>query len=187
VNNQTVVVGKTRINTCFTIFIFVKLITIYNTVLNEGIFDAYDSVSDDQWVAAYTNKMREANGQLMNKLESNPNYVFVLNKNMVHDECGNPNKCETNTYDFVKSRLEEGKTNYYPVAGFMFYHNTFTPVEHWWVYNKSNNKFIDTSPLSGDYPRCYAGIINYNINEEIINSNQVFDVDFFKSGFSKFA
>jgi len=99
VNNQTVVVGKTRINTCFTIFIFVKLTTIYNTVLNEGIFDAYDSVSDDQWVAAYTNKMREANGQLMNKLESNPNYVFVLNKNMVHDECGNPNKCETNTYD----------------------------------------------------------------------------------------
>ena len=163
-----------------------KLTKLYNTVLNEGIFDAYDSITDDQWEDAYTKKMRETNGQLMNMLESNPNYVFVLNSKMVHDECGNPNKCETNTYDFIKSRLEEGKTNYYPVAGYMFYHKTFSPVEHWWVYDKSSDKFIDTSPLDSDYPRCYAGIVNFNINKKISNSRQVFDVAFFQSDLSKF-
>jgi len=158
-----------------------KLSNLYNTVINEGT-----SISDDQWQEYFTNKTREYNGNLMNTLEGNPNYVFILNKNMVHNECGNPNKCETNSYEFIKSRLGEGKTDYYPVAGFMFYRETFFPVEHWWVYDKGNNKFIDSTPFGGDYPKCYAGVVNYNINDEITNSGQVFDVDFFKSGFSKF-
>jgi len=94
-----------------------KLSNLYNTVINEGT-----SISDDQWQEYFTNQTREANGNLMSTLEGNPNYVFILNKNMVHNECGNPNKCETNSYEFIKSRLGEGELPTHGIAdgmGFM--------------------------------------------------------------------
>lgn len=134
----------------------------------------------------YLAKIREKNPNLLDTLERNPNFTLELNQNMNHVKFGQPNRCETNVYNFIRTKLINGDGDYYPVAGFMFYHDTLTPIEHWWVYNKTNGDSIDPSPLDDDHPSGYVGIINTTINDEILSSKQVFDVDFFKSGFSKF-
>lgn len=122
----------------------------------------------------------------MDVVESATNNVFILNKDMKHTNDGQPNRCETNSYEYVKGKSLNGEGNYYPVAGFMFVNQSLHPIEHWWVYDKTANSFIDPTPMEGKPPICYAGVINFNINDEIAQSNQVFDINFFKSGLFKF-
>ena len=101
---------------------------------------------------------------------------------MKNNPVGQPNKCETNAYNFVKQQLSEGIKTYYPVGGFLFEGKDFWPTEHWWIYDSVNDSCIEVTPLIGEKPRCYAGIINKKIQDEILQSNEVFDLRFFKGG-----
>jgi hypothetical protein len=56
------------------------------------------------------------------------------------------------------------------------------PVEHWWVYDLKSKKHIEITPLEGEKFRCYAGIINDEIQSEIIQAKNFYDVDFFRGG-----
>jgi len=56
------------------------------------------------------------------------------------------------------------------------------PVEHWWIYDAKNKQHIEISPMNDDKPWLYAGVINYEINDEILNSSEVFRVGFFLGG-----
>lgn len=131
---------------------------------------------------AYFNRINKERDNLLEKVKDNPNFVFILGVDMNFNRCGNPNKCETNTYDYIKAKLERGESNYYPVGGFLFEVKSLFPIEHWWVYDKENDKHIEVTPFIGESPWCYAGIINYNINDEILNSKKIWDIDFFKGG-----
>lgn len=89
------------------------------------------------------------------------------------------NKCETNSFKFIKTMVESNDHRYYPVSGWAFMEST-TYFEHFWVYDAVNDMFVDVSPLEGDYPYAYGGVINKNINDEIMNADSVFDIGFFK-------
>lgn len=134
------------------------------------------------YLNAYYNRINKERDNLFEKVKNNPNFVFILGADIIFEKCGNPNRCETNTYDYIKTKLENGESNYYPVGGFLFEGKSLFPIEHWWVFDKKNNKHIEVTPFVGDRPRCYAGIINYDINDEILKSKIIWDVDFFKGG-----
>jgi hypothetical protein len=89
------------------------------------------------------------------------------------------NRCETNSFKFIKKMIDSNDHRYYPVSGWAFMEST-TYFEHFWVYDAVNDMFIDISPLEGKYPYAYGGVINKNINDEIMNAESVFDVSFFK-------
>lgn len=148
--------------------------------LREGLFD---SIDPELFVKAYTNKINSTRDDLLIKLSKAPDYIFLLGVDVDYNPCGEKNKCETNAYAFVKERLKEGKNNFFPVGGYAFDGPTLFPFEHWWVYDKETNKCIEVTPLhENKKPRCYAGLINFSINDKILNSDQVFDLDFFKGG-----
>lgn len=153
--------------------------SIIKILLREGLFD---SISDEDFKKAYINKINTTRNNLLVKASEYPNYVFILGNNIKYNPCGNPNKCETNTYTFIKERINEGHTNFFPVGGYLFEGPNLYPIEHWWVYDSTTKEFIEITPIQGEKPRCYAGIINTEINDEIANTNNVFDVDFFKGG-----
>ena len=92
---------------------------------------------------------------------------------------GEKNKCETNSFKFIKQMVMSNDHRYYPVSGWAFMKST-TYFEHFWVYDAVNDMFVDVTPLEGEYPYAYGGVINKNINDEILNAKSVFDIDFFK-------
>lgn len=157
------------------------MIKSINKVIKESIYDDLD-ISSDDFKKAYYIAINEKHNNMLSNAEKNNNFAFLLTKEVDTNVCGQANKCETNAYNFVKQRLEEGKNNFYPVGGFYFWYKSLTPLEHWWVYDQQKKKHIEITPLSGKKPKCYAGIINFNINNQILNSNKVWDVDFFKGG-----
>lgn len=96
---------------------------------------------------------------------------------------GEANKCETNVYKFIKKAMEHGEDWYYPVGGFMFDHESYTPCEHWWVYDSKKDEHIEVTPLVERITiQAYGGVIEKNINYDILKSNSVWDIDFFKGG-----
>lgn len=141
-----------------------------------------EDVSKDDYIRAYTNRINKERDDLLLKVQTNPNFNFVLGVDMEFIIYGKPNKCETNVYTFIKEKLSDGEKNYFPVGGFYFTSQTLFPVEHWWVYDSATKSHIEITPLGNEKPWCYGGVINFEINAEILNSNQVFDVDFFKGG-----
>lgn len=145
--------------------------------------ESFDDISEEMWVNAYTKKINEVRDNLLVKVSKNPDYAFILRPNMKKVSYGKPNKCETNVFQYVKEAIEDNKNNIFPVGGFLFENKSFYPVEHWWVYDKSADKHMEVTPLheEGDI-RCYAGVINFKINEEIKEAGNVFDLDFFKGG-----
>ena len=131
---------------------------------------------------AYFKAVNKKRDGFLNEVSNNPNFFFLITKDFDEQKCGSPNKCETNVYDFIKEKMKKGEDYYFPVGGFMFTCEILTPIEHWWVYNKKTDSHIEITPMEGDRPCCYAGVVNYKINDKILNSNIIWDVDFFKSG-----
>jgi len=148
-------------------------------LLRESIFD---SIPDEDFIKAYSSKINQSYDDLLIKGAKNHNFVFILGNKIKKLNHGESNKCETNTFNFVKEKLMNGEDYFYPVGGFGFEGKSLWPVEHWWVYNKQDNTFLEVTPLHGEGFRCYAGIINSDIQDEIKKAGYVFDVDFFKGG-----
>lgn len=125
------------------------------------------------------NQINVARKGLLDKVKDNPNFAFILPSKMKSNPCGSPNKCETNSYDFVKSSLEDGEDRYCPVAGFMFAGDGFFPIEHWWVFDKKDGKHIEVTPLDrqGAQPVAYAGVIVCDAAEDILDSRGPFDIN----------
>lgn len=156
---------------------------LYSKILREVLNEyGFADISPEQFKKAYISKINEKRGDLITKGEKSDHFHFLLNEEVKKENYGVPNKCETNTFNYIKDKLEDGKNNFFPVGGFGFDGPNLWPVEHWWVYDKSNDKFIEVTPLQGDPFRCYAGVINFDINEEIKEAEHFYDVDFFKGG-----
>jgi len=124
---------------------------------------------------------------LITKGQRHSNFVFLMpNEIEKYDpyvpHCA-PNKCETNTFKFIKFEYEvHDKDYYYPVGGYGFANNSLTPLAHWWVYDKKHNKHLEITPMLGNGFKCYAGGINYDINDKIYKADRYSDVDFFRWG-----
>jgi hypothetical protein len=110
-----------------------------------------------------------------------PNFILYL----THDgnikfkkySCSLPNKCETNTFNFIKDMLKINNHRYYPVSGWAFMKST-SYFEHFWVYDAIEDIFFDVTPMNGDLPYAYGGVINYNINDEILNAKNYTEIPF---------
>ncbi len=155
------------------------------TSINEyrKLIESFNTISDSEFERAYQSRINRERKNLLTKVATNPNYCFILNKNMLQDtDQGQLNSCETNAWKYVKNKLEQGLDNFFPVGGFLFEGDSFFPIEHWWVYNQELNKYIEVTPSSGGKISCYAGIINFDIQDKIKNSKYFHDVDFFKGG-----
>lgn len=97
-------------------------------------------------------------------------------------ESSKSNQCETNVYKYIKS---SDKSKYFPVGGY-FVTRSDSLVEHWWVYNLEEDKHFDITPdeegVPEGYIKAYIGLVNFDINDEIANSDTVWDVEFLKGG-----
>ena len=140
------------------------------------------------------NNYSETVEEFINRFENeNPNKNFLKNHLKVpnfklylkHDgdvkfrnySCSLPNKCETNTYNFIKNMIGLNNHRYYPVSGWAFMEST-TYFEHFWVYDAVNDIFLDVTPMTGDLPYAYGGVINFNINDDILNSKKYNEIPF---------
>lgn len=160
------------------------MLDLYGSTLRSILKEyGFDDVTDDQWRKAYITKINEKRDNLIEKGEKNKDFYFLLKTEVKKENFGRPNKCETNTWEYIREKLAEGKDNFFPVGGFGFEGPNLFPVEHWWVYDKSANKHIEVTPLhpEGEF-RCYAGVVNFNINDDIAQSTYFHDVDFLKGG-----
>ena len=155
----------------------------YNNRLREGIFDAFNDVTDDEFKNAYIKRINSEYNNFLEKVSTNPNFAFVLRKNVTIEDYGDKNRCATNTFRYVKEKLMNGETNYFPVGGYFFMAKSLSPIEHWWVYNSNTNQHIEVTPMDGDRPWAYGGIIEKSINDDILKVNNVFDIEFFKGGY----
>jgi hypothetical protein len=150
--------------------------------LKKRIMELNANPIQDKHLNPYDNIVNvEVYGDLLTRLSQNPNYVFILGDKMIYSDEGLPHHCDTNTYNYIKEKLNEGKTNYYPVGGYWFFHKGDYRFEHRWIYDKNKNIFIETTPILGEKPTCYAGIINFEINDEIKNSNDISEVKWFRN------
>ena len=91
--------------------------------------------------------------------------------------CAMPNKCETNTYEFIKNMVSNDNHRYYPVSGWAFMEST-SYMEHFWGYDAVEDVFIDVTPMGGNIPYAYGGVVNYDINTEIVNSDTYNEINF---------
>lgn len=150
---------------------------------------------------------QEWRGDFFEKVKSNPNFVVIPSSQMGRTYTGDPNRCETNTFSYIKNKLsistwekyydgktsnsryeptpqdmvERSKKHYFPVAGYQVTEHGGL-VEHWWVYDKGDNEHMETCPFHPTELFAYIGVINYDIQDEIMEADHVFDVDFFRSG-----
>ncbi len=123
--------------------------------------------------------------------ETHPDFVLlpsydVKRKQYVYGEL---NKCETNSFNYVLEGIKKDK-KIYPVGGYAFTESYF-PIEHWWVYDADNDIFLEVTPFEIDDIICYAGIIGYDVRQQMIDSKAEFNkpydkVDFFKGGYIQF-
>lgn len=133
----------------------------------------------------YIVKINNNFDNLLERVINNPKCVLVEEKEMRYNPIGKEGECETNVYEFIKKKTQEGESHFYPVCGYHFYGKgyAFFPVEHWWIYDMKNNINIEISPLGFGPAEFYVGVINYDINDEIRNSKEVWDIEFFKGGY----
>jgi tRNA nucleotidyltransferase/poly(A) polymerase len=95
-------------------------------------------------------------------------FEYLDRDSVTYNPMGVAGQCERNAYNMVKTYPEK----YYPVGGYMIQYGT-SFVEHWWVYDRETNKHIEVTPLSPDrkdWLTGYLGIINKEINDEIVDS-----------------
>lgn len=144
----------------------------------------YFKSDDDKslFINSYYNRINKENDNLLIKVSDNVNFKFTLASDVLYITDGDSNRCETNVYNFIKKKLENNITNYYPVGGYIFVGKEMIPIEHWWIYDSKESTFIDITPLENGNIWCYAGVINYDINDTILRAKSVWDIDFFKGG-----
>jgi hypothetical protein len=122
-----------------------------------------------------------SNPNFLNNHLKVPNFRLELthddNVKLKRDYCSLPNKCETNTFNFVKDMVQMNNHRYYPVSGWAFLEST-TYFEHFWVYDASEDIFLDVTPMGKSIPYAYGGVINFNINDDILNAEKFNDVPF---------
>jgi hypothetical protein len=128
-------------------------------------------------------KQTNPNPNFLDNNFKNPNFDLrltdeggVKSYNFNHGEY---NKCEKNTFLFIKNMVSKNDHRFFPVSGWAFMEST-TYFEHFWVYDAVNDMFLDVTPMHGNLPYAYGGVVNYNINDNILNANNVFDVPFLK-------
>jgi hypothetical protein len=128
-------------------------------------------------------KQTNTNPNFLENNFKNPNFELRLTNEggvkMVNFNQAESNRCETNSFKFVKTMIQNDDHRFYPVSGWAFMKST-TYFEHFWVYDAVNNMFLDVTPLNGEVPYAYGGVINKDINDEIMDAESVFDVSFFK-------
>ncbi len=139
---------------------------------------------NEQTKQKYIETINQNYNGLLEKYIANPNgFVFLLPHDIEYSRLGQPNKCEQNTFEYTKRYLEKNLI-VYPVGGFMFFGNTLHPIEHYWAYNPRKDQFIDVTPVKDVHQiKCYIGVVNKNINEQILKTEKYFDVPFFKGGY----
>lgn len=143
------------------------------------------------------NSTNETTEEFYNRFEGknvNPDFLKNSFKNpdfelrMTHDggvkqyDCSisDYNKCETNTFRFLKNQLQHGVERYYPVSGWAFLPST-TYFEHFWVYDEVTDLFLEITPFKdGKLAYAYGGVINKNVNNDILNANSFSDIDFLR-------
>ena len=100
------------------------------------VLKEYFDFSENNLEKEYMRKINDKYNNLIAKAEVHNNFSFLLAKNINNVECGQENKCETNSFDFVKQKMENGKDYYYPVGGYYLWFSSLSQIEHWWVLNK---------------------------------------------------
>lgn len=159
------------------------MLDLYGKILRQVIKEyGFEDITPDQWKKAYIGKINKTRDNLITKGEKNKDFHFILGPDVKNGYCGKPNKCETNTFNYVKEHMEAGDDNFFPVGGFGFEGQSLFPVEHWWVYDKTKDQFLEVTPLQEPRFRCYAGIINFDINGDIKEATKFNQVDFFLGG-----
>tara|TARA_R110000822_G_scaffold128195_37_gene264002 strand:- start:3525 stop:4055 length:531 start_codon:yes stop_codon:yes gene_type:complete len=134
--------------------------------------------------------------EFLYKVKKHKDFVIIPSNQMGKLSGGEKNRCETNTFNHLHRKFQESSWGnsdnpqrmvdfsmhtYYPVAGYQVTKSGWL-IEHWWVYDKSDNEHMETCPFDPTDLLGYIGIINYDINDDIRDSEHVFDVDFFKGG-----
>lgn len=151
-----------------------KLIEIYNKIIKESL--SQESVKD--FYDRFNNKRKST--FLIDHFK-NPNFELRLTHEggvKVDDACGMYNRCETNTFNFISNKVKNGDHRYFPVSGWAFMEST-TYFEHFWVYDAVNDLFLDVTPMhDGKLAYAYGGVINKDINDEIVNAEKFSDVKF---------
>jgi len=115
-----------------------------------------------------------------NKIINNKDIIIKEYKNIRYYEDRNykQGECETNVYKFIKE-LDDWELNYFfPVRG-IFIENGIN-IEHYWIYHKNRDQFIDLS--YNPNADLFIGIPNYNINQEIKKSENIFEIEFLRTG-----
>lgn len=170
-----------------------KLFNLLNKKLNNTLFKLFNRKSMNTLTEALTidndtkellNKAIDKHPKLFKKILKNKNTLVTTKDDIDYSRqyWGDNNKCETNTFDYIKQQLEYNQKDYCPVGGFVFVNDSLFPVEHWWVYNKKTKEVFEiTSGLRLD-AKLYVGVINYDINDEILAAKKYYDIRFFKGG-----
>jgi hypothetical protein len=151
-----------------------KLLSIYdsilgeNTQITEGIKEFYQRFIE-----------KNQNPNFIKENFRNPDFELrmVSEGGVIKINYGQSNKCETNTFDFIKEKVKSGINRYFPVSGWVFLPST-TYFEHFWVYDDYEDLFVDITPTKDII--AYGGVINKTINDDIAKSNNFFDVEFLK-------
>lgn len=155
--------------------------------IKEGIFDAI--ISHERLIDIRKNGIKKTLGDdFLIKAEKHPDFVFLISSDVKREKynSGKFNKCETNTFNYVLDGIKENR-KIYPVGGYAFT-QSFFPIEHWWVYDEENDIFLEVTPFEIDDIICYAGIVGYDVRQQMIDKKVVFDkpfdkIDFFKGGY----
>jgi hypothetical protein len=153
----------------------VKLFEILTEIFNS---------EEQKIIDAVNMKYKDRDDTILAKASTNPNFVVIPSRKMQNSHTGKPNKCETNTWEYIKdiiTKTPDIKDKIFPVAGYQVTYGG-SLVEHWWIYNKILDQHYETCPFLPSELLGYIGIINYDINDDIVNSSEVWDIDFFKGG-----
>jgi hypothetical protein len=133
----------------------------------------------EQFIERFSQKNSNPNF-LKNHLKV-PNFRLELthdnNVKIKNYSCALPNKCETNTFNFIKDAVESNNHRYYPVSGWAFEKST-TYFEHFWIYDAKEDNFLDITPMVGGLPYAYGGVINFGINDKILNAKKYSEIPF---------
>jgi hypothetical protein len=156
-----------------------ELRRLVRQVIQENELNNFSKETVEEFISRFEKENRNPNF-LINHFK-NPNFRLEL----THDgnvktkgyNCALPNKCEANTFNFIKDMVKLNNHRYYPVSGWAFLDST-SYFEHFWVYDSMSDSFLDVTPMGNNIPYAYGGVVNFDINDEILNAEKYSDIDF---------
>lgn len=158
-------------------------IIINKSHLKKIIIESVVDLKNKETVEEFVNRFHNENSNpkfLENHLKV-PNFRLELthdgNVKQKKYHCSLPNKCETNTFIFIKDMVTLNNHRFYPVSGWAFLESTVY-YEHFWVYDAAEDIFLDVSPMGNDIPYAYGGVINFKINDDILNAEKYNEIPF---------